>query len=132
MKTEVHAPGFHIFALQILFHARCRAAVPNHEKGLYRQTENRGLCPRFCFYILLPLNFCAAAAQPLSIMHAAALTASSQALNTPFSVLLSIFHHTTFREFLHTVSCSLNLLYYSKRSDPVRHRPFLILRLLFL
>ncbi len=38
MKTEVHAPGFHIFALQILFYARCRAAVPNHEKGLYRQT----------------------------------------------------------------------------------------------
>ena len=38
MKNEVHAPGFHIFALQILFYARCRAAVPNHEKGLYRQT----------------------------------------------------------------------------------------------
>jgi len=26
MKTEVHAPGFHAFAPQMLFHARCRAA----------------------------------------------------------------------------------------------------------
>ena len=27
MKTEVHAPGFHAFAPQMLFHARCRAAT---------------------------------------------------------------------------------------------------------
>ncbi len=27
MKTEVHAPGFHAFAPQMLFHARCRAAA---------------------------------------------------------------------------------------------------------
>ena len=27
MKTEVHSPGFHAFAPQMLFHARCRAAA---------------------------------------------------------------------------------------------------------
>ena len=53
-------------------------------KTKFFDSLNRGLCPRFCFYILLPLKFCAAAAQPLSIMHAAALTASSQALSIAF------------------------------------------------
>ena len=38
MKTEVHAPGFHIFALQILFHARCRAAASLCENKPYQQT----------------------------------------------------------------------------------------------
>ena len=27
MKTEVHAPGFHAFGLQMLFHTRCRATA---------------------------------------------------------------------------------------------------------
>ncbi len=35
-------------------------------------------------YILFPLKFCAAAAHPFSMMHAAALTASSQALSMAF------------------------------------------------
>lgn len=33
MKTEVHAPGFHAFASQIiLFHVRCRAAASASRK----------------------------------------------------------------------------------------------------
>ena len=35
-------------------------------------------------YILFPLKYCAAAAHPFSMMHAAALTASSQALSMAF------------------------------------------------
>ena len=32
MKTEVHALGFHAFAPQMLFHARCRAAASASRK----------------------------------------------------------------------------------------------------
>jgi hypothetical protein len=35
MKTEVHAPGFHAFAPQMLFHARCRAAASALSKRSY-------------------------------------------------------------------------------------------------
>ena len=38
MKTEVHAPGFHAFAQQPLFNARCRAMISLCDNGLSQQT----------------------------------------------------------------------------------------------
>ena len=53
---------------------------------LYKYTKSaRIVVFRTAFaYILFPLKFCAAAAHPFSMMHAAALTASSQALSMAF------------------------------------------------
>ena len=53
---------------------------------LYKYTKTaRIVVFRTAFaYILFPLKFCAAAAHPFSMMHAAALTASSQALSMAF------------------------------------------------
>lgn len=59
---------------------------PMHFIFLYKYTKAARIAVfRTAFaYILFPLKFCAAAAHPFSMMHAAALTASSQALSMAF------------------------------------------------
>lgn len=59
---------------------------PLHFIFLYKYTKAARIAVfRTTFaYILFPLKFCAAAAHPFSMMHAAALTASSQALSMAF------------------------------------------------